>query len=465
MHGGSINTIHYLNDGGSLGYNDKLNELIPESGFDVVITNPPFGSDFSDETALCTYELGRGKASRRRGVLFIERCIKWLKSGSGRLAIVVDDSILNGKTNHDTRDLIFRYCIIEAVISLPEVTFKPYASVKTSILFLRKRSKSKTEAQPSIFMAEVKEVGRKANGDSNFRHDDKGNLVLNNELPIIINAWNSFKKEGENSIRSLSPKVFVCPAERFYSKSNQLIVDRLDVGYHHPSRSIAERTLKRSKYPTPKLAELVVERNISVVPDKADPYDLWRYIGLADISSRTGEYVVSEVFGNQIKSNVKLFKGGDILFSKLRPELRKCILLEALEEDGYASSECFVFRTISTSSNDNHLKDKISYGALIDQFEVDNEYLAILLRSDIVYGQLVYQISGTGRPRVNRSAVLGARIPLPPLAVQREIVTAHKIAHQSYLESQRRSEDELQRGINFLDSAFSFSSEKLCPSD
>jgi type I restriction enzyme M protein len=465
MHGGKINTIHYLNDGGSLGYNDKLNELIPESGFDVVITNPPFGSDFSDETALCTYELGRGKASRRRGVLFIERCIKWLKSGSGRLAIVVDDSILNGKTNHDTRDLIFRYCIIEAVISLPEVTFKPYASVKTSILFLRKRSKSKTEAQPSIFMAEVKEVGRKANGDSNFRHDDKGNLVLNNELPIIINAWNSFKKEGENSIRSLSPKVFVCPAERFYSKSNQLIVDRLDVGYHHPSRSIAERTLKRSKYPTPKLAELVVERNISVVPDKADPYDLWRYIGLADISPRTGEYVVSEVFGNQIKSNVKLFKGGDILFSKLRPELRKCILLEALEEDGYASSECFVFRTISTSSNDNHLKDKISYGALIDQFEVDNEYLAILLRSDIVYGQLVYQISGTGRPRVNRSAVLGARIPLPPLAVQREIVTAHKIAHQSYLESQRRSEDELQRGINFLDSAFSFSSEKLCPSD
>lgn len=465
MHGGSINTIHYLNDGGSLGYNDKLNELIPESGFDVVITNPPFGSDFSDETALCTYELGRGKASRRRGVLFIERCIKWLKSGSGRLAIVVDDSILNGKTNHDTRDLIFRYCIIEAVISLPEVTFKPYASVKTSILFLRKRSKSKTEAQPSIFMAEVKEVGRKANGDSNFRHDDKGNLVLNNELPIIINAWNSFKKEGENSIRSLSPKVFVCPAERFYSKSNQLIVDRLDVGYHHPSRSIAERTLKRSKYPTPKLAELVVERNISVVPDKADPYDLWRYIGLADISPRTGEYVVSEVFGNQIKSNVKLFKGGDILFSKLRPELRKCILLEALEEDGYASSECFVFRTISTSSNDNHLKDKISYGALIDQFEVDNEYLAILLRSDIVYGQLVYQISGTGRPRVNRSAVLGVRIPLPPLAVQREIVTAHKIAHQSYLESQRRSEDELQRGINFLDSAFSFSSEKLCPSD
>jgi type I restriction-modification system DNA methylase subunit len=245
MHGGSANTIHYLNNGGSLGSSEKLNKIIPENGFDIIITNPPFGSDFSDEATLSIYELGKGKASRRRGVLFIERCIKWLKSGSGRLAIVVDDSVLNGKTNHDTRDLIFRYCIVEAVISLPEVTFKPYASVKTSILFLRRRSNFKTEAQSSIFMAEVEEVGRKANGDPSFRHDDKGNLVLNNELPMIINAWNSFKKEGENSIKSLSPKAFICPAERFYSKSNKLTVDRLDVGYHHPSRSIAERTLKR----------------------------------------------------------------------------------------------------------------------------------------------------------------------------------------------------------------------------
>jgi len=465
MHGGSINTIHYLNDGGSLGYSDQLNNLVPENGFDIIITNPPFGSDFSDEHSLGSYELGKGKASRRRGVLFIERCIKWLKNGSGRLAIVVEDSVLNGKTNHDTRALIFRYCIVEAVISLPEVTFKPYASVKTSILLLRKCSQSKTESQASIFMAEVEEVGRKPNGDPNFCHDEKGKLVLNNELPTVINAWMSFDKKGEHSIAHLSPKIFICPAERFYNQSHQPIVDRLDVAYHHPSRSIAERTLKRSKYPTPQLAELVVERNISVVPDKADPCDIWRYMGLADITPRTGEYIVSEVFGNQIKSSVKLFKGGDILFSKLRPELRKCILLESLEEDGYVSSECFVFRTIGTAHNGDRLKTKISSGSLVDQFEVDSEYLVILLRSDIVYGQLVYQVSGTGRPRVNRSAVLGVRIPLPPLAVQREIVTAHKIAHQNYLESKRRSESELKRGIECLESAFRFSSEKLCPLD
>ena len=465
MHGGNTDSIHYLNDGGSLGCSQKLNNTVPKNGFDVIITNPPFGSDFSDETSLYSYELGKGKTSRRRGVLFIERCIQWLKDGVGRLAIVVDDSILNGKTNHDVRELIFRYCIVEAVISLPEVTFKPYASVKTSILFLRKRGTSKTDNQTSIFMAEVEEVGRKANGDPNFRHDEDGNLVLNNDLPDIINAWTSFQEKGEKAIENLAPKIFICPAERFFSKSHKSIVDRLDVAYHHPSRSVAEKTLSRSKYPTPKLAELVVERNVSIVPDKADPYDLWRYIGLAEITPKTGDYVISEVFGNQIKSNVKLFKGGDILFSKLRPELRKCVLLNSTEEDGYASSECFVFRTITSAIDDFHLKKKVSYGALVDQLEIDDEYLAILLRSDIVYGQLVYQISGTGRPRVNKAAVLGVRIPLPPLSIQREIVTAHKIAHQNYLESQRRSEDELERGIDFLDSAFRFSSEKLCPSN
>lgn len=464
MHGGKIDVIHHLNDGGFLGYSQKLNHIIPKSGFDIIITNPPFGSDFSDETSLYNYELGKGKASRRRGVLFIERCIKWLKDSIGRLAIVVDDSILNGKTNHDVRELIFRYCIVEAVISLPEVTFKPYASVKTSILLLKRRSNFGADNQASIFMAEVEEVGRKANGDPNFCHDENGNLVLNNELPKIINAWVSFKEQGEKAIEYLAPKVFICPAERFCSKSHKIIVDRLDVAYHHPSRSVAEKTLSRSKYPIPKLAELVVERNVSTVPDKADPYDLWRYIGLAEITPRTGEYVVSEVFGNQIKSNVKLFRGGDILFSKLRPELRKCILLDYMEEDGYASSECFVLRTITSAINDCYLRNKVSYGALVDQFEVDDEYLAILLRSDIVYGQLVYQVSGTGRPRVNKAAVLGVRIPLPPLAIQREIVTAHKIAHHNYLESQRRSEDELKRGTDFLDSAFRFSSEKLCPS-
>ena len=40
------------------------------------------------------------------------------------------------------------------------------------------------------------------------------------------------------------------------------------------------------------------------------------------------------------------------LFSKLRPELRKCVLVRDDEDDGYASSECLVFRTLEDAFND-----------------------------------------------------------------------------------------------------------------
>lgn len=449
MHGGELNSIYYLDQGGSLGFSPKLAEIVPDTGFDLIITNPPFGSDFSDASVLHQYKLGQGK-SRRRGILFVERCIQWLKDGSGRLAMIVEDSLLNGTSSHDVRELILRGCVVEAVISLPEVTFKPYASVKTSILFLRRRKPDQPEVQTPIFMAEVEAVGRKANGDPQFCHDDQGTLVLNNQLPAVLEAWLAFQRDGEAAIHPLSPRIFICPQERFDDPLQQPRVDRLDVAYHHPSRAIAEGALRRSKYPMPELAELVVERNCSVVPDQAGPCDLWHYLGLADIAAKTGEYVITEVFGNQVKSPVKCFKGGDILFSKLRPELRKCVLIDD-QEEGCVSSECFVFRPID-------------YGEKSFQFEVNRQYLAIMLRSDMVYGQLVHQISGTGRPRVHRSAVLAVKIPLPPLVTQREIIALHQMAQQNYWDSQRRSQAELQNGIQGLDSAFQLTAEKLCPS-
>ena len=97
------------------------------------------------------------------------------------------------------------------------------------------------------------------------------------------------------------------------------------------------------------------------------------------------------------------------------------------------------------------------------QWQVDSEYLAFLLHSDVVFGQLVYQITGVGRPRVSASAILGLQIPLPPLEIQREIVAAHKMAHQQYIESRKRSEIALREGDEAIDAAYTYASERLCP--
>ena len=459
MHGDGDGNIHHLDGNGSLGFSDNLNRLVKPNALDIILTNPPFGSDLSDKADLSRYQLGKGKSSRRRGILFIEQCIRWLKPG-GRLGIIIEDSVLNGASNEDVRRFVLQYCVVEAVISLPDVTFMPYSSSKTSILFLRKKHND-PEAQPHIFMATVEQIGRKQNGDPLYvrQRGKNGSRELLSELPDVVNAWQTYTTNGVQSITHLLPKIFVCPPERFTEGTGE----RLDVQFHHPSRATAESTLKRSIYPTPKLAELVVVRNRMVIPSTQDPDEIWQYIGLANIAAATGEYTVSNVLGRQLKSGVRHCHPRDILFSKLRPELRKCILVRDDEDDGYVSSECLVFRTLEDACDDPVLKDIAAQRNSLQQYQVDREYLSFILRSDIVFGQLVYQITGSGRPRVNQSAILGLRIPLPPLSVQREIVAAYKMAWQHHLECRVRSETALREGKEALEAAYNHASDKLCP--
>ena len=459
MHGDGDRNIHHLDGNGSLGFSDKLNHLVKPNELDIILTNPPFGSDLSDKTDLSRYQLGEGRSSRRRGILFIEQCIRWLKPG-GRLGIIIEDSVLNGATNEDVRGFVLQHCAVEAVISLPDVTFMPYSSSKTSILFLRKKD-SNPEAQSHIFMANVEQIGRKPNGDPLYiaQRGKNGSRELLSELPDVVDAWQTYTINGDQAIKHLSPKIFVCPPERF----TKGVGERLDVQFHHPSRATAESTLNRSIYPTPKLAELVVVRNKMVVPSTQDPDEIWQYIGLANIVAATGEYSISNVLGSQLKSGVRRFYTRDILFSKLRPELRKCVLVRDDEDDGYVSSECLVFRTLEDAFDDPLLKDIASKRKSLQQFQVDREYLSFILRSDIVFGQLVYQITGSGRPRINQSAILGLRIPLPPLSLQREIVAAYKMAWQHHLECRVRSETALREGKEALEAAYNHASDKLCP--
>lgn len=55
----------YVPDGGTLGRHGRR----LAARFDAIITNPPFGSDFSDADELGAFVLGRGRPSRRRGIL------------------------------------------------------------------------------------------------------------------------------------------------------------------------------------------------------------------------------------------------------------------------------------------------------------------------------------------------------------------------------------------------------------
>ena len=139
---------------------DKLydqNKGFEKESFDIILTNPPFGANIKKEekSYLEDYKLGEGKNSQKTEILFLERCFDFLKSGTGKLAIILPDGVLNNSSLQYVRDYIEQHYEILAVVSLPQIAFKYYeAGVKPSILLLRKFS----EEEYSLYQASVNQI-------------------------------------------------------------------------------------------------------------------------------------------------------------------------------------------------------------------------------------------------------------------------------------------------------------------
>ena len=105
--------------------------------FDLVVSNPPFGVTLAAETrAKIGNTFSLPKATSSEG-LFVERCFQLLKPG-GRLAIIVPESLLNGKELITVRLFLYRMFKIKAIVSMPRNLFID-TPTKTSILFAQKK--------------------------------------------------------------------------------------------------------------------------------------------------------------------------------------------------------------------------------------------------------------------------------------------------------------------------------------
>lgn len=112
--------------------------------FDVAVSNPPFSVDLDSQTQLEVkndFLFGDKKNSEN---LFIERYYQLLRDG-GRLGVVLPESVFDTTENKYIRLFLFKYFKIKAIVSLPQLTFEPYTSTKTSLLFAQKKTKSEVE--------------------------------------------------------------------------------------------------------------------------------------------------------------------------------------------------------------------------------------------------------------------------------------------------------------------------------
>lgn len=153
--------------------------------FDVVITNPPFGSKIKviQDKVLTQYRLSRNKPTPPQ-VLFIERCLEMLKPG-GRLGIVLPDGILGNTGDKYIRMLLAEKAQVLAVVDCPTATFMPHTGTKTSVLIAQKNpSPSK-----KTFFAIAENCGH------TFRGTEVRNLngTLREDFSAIANNYNNGK--------------------------------------------------------------------------------------------------------------------------------------------------------------------------------------------------------------------------------------------------------------------------------
>ncbi len=156
-----------------------------ENRFDIILTNPPFGSrvnknlliseaeKFTDDKKkrknIATYgdayvkalsqvedNIGKpllslfktGKYTNISEVLFIERCLNLLKPG-GRMGIVLPDGVLSNENLQPVREYIESKANILFIVSLPNDVFvSSGAAVKSSIMFFQK----KTESEENLYL-------------------------------------------------------------------------------------------------------------------------------------------------------------------------------------------------------------------------------------------------------------------------------------------------------------------------
>lgn len=434
LHGGDPANVFHLPGAGSLKPLTQVQKILPRRGFTTILTNPPFGSDMTDSAALDGFRTGRGRPTRRRGVLFIERCLELLRPG-GTLAVVIDDSILNLEGNRDIRELMRSQATVRAVISLPDVAFMPYSTAKSSVLLLTKRDGAGIHQGP-VLMADVEYVGNRPNGDPLFEDVPSvdGERPLLSDLPDVLASWNHFKAHGALPEACDRDKVFLADINAYMGQPSG---DRLDVNYFHPTRAHASATLSRATSPTYSLSELYDFHTAGVNAGELFGDGMVNWIGLGEITAGTGEYEVVQVPAERIRSSARVYQGGDVLVSKLRPKLRKVVRVPEEDPGGLCSAEILVLR---------HKADLA--------VDVLDEYVAYLLRSDLGYGQQVYQVTGVGRPRVSAQALKRLRLPVPSAADQGLILGELNAAFANYRALYQQADALRQKAQQLLHEAY-----------
>lgn len=273
-----------------------------DNSFDVVLTNPPFGSKgkVEDTRILKSYSLARKWRDRDLGawettpqvlggqtpeVLFIEKCLRLLKPG-GRMAIVLPDGLLQNVSSSHIRFWIQTQARVLAVVSIPHEAFIPFGTgIKTSLVVLQK----KPSPTGKIFMARMAHIGYDVKGNPVYKRDAIGNpirkrsgeLVVDQDLDTIAESYEQFIKA---EVEPRSANIFTI--------NESALNSRLDVEHYEPSDQTMILQLRAGNArPLGELADILCESDDFRLADAGEI----RYVAISDVDYQTMQVVSHQI--------------------------------------------------------------------------------------------------------------------------------------------------------------------------
>jgi type I restriction enzyme M protein len=199
-------------------WHPRTQEGIDLGNFDVLFTNPPFGTKIPvrGQHVLSQYELGyKWKKNDRSGamektsmlhddqppqLLFLERCLQLLRPG-GRMGIVLPESVFGNPTYEYVIVHIRSHARVTGLISMPEELFKTSGKggthCKTCVLFMEKTI---PQEDYDIPMSVVRWCGHDSRGNLTLRKDSDGSVTLLDDVPQVPARFRELMNPGEQMV-------------------------------------------------------------------------------------------------------------------------------------------------------------------------------------------------------------------------------------------------------------------------
>jgi len=372
-----------------------------EGKVELILTNPPFGASFSGDD-LEGFAMGRERARAESEVLFLERYIDWLAPG-GIVASVVPDSILvNRNAFADLRRWLYDRCSVDAVFSLPPVTFGATGTqTKTSVLIMRKEQRASVNGV--TYFGEAREVGFDVVTRSGQRRRVR---TERNDLPALL---------AEHKTRDTANLGRCKPLDK--------TADRWDATFHI---GLPENISALVDHPASEFIK--VSDVAALVDDRVDPrrqgWTDFEYVEISDVDTRIGVVGSKRVTAGEAPSRArKVIREGDVLVSTVRPErgsvgVTPARLDRAICSTGFAVLRCKSIHPLA---------------------------LVWLLKTDLVRHQVIRNNIGIAYPAISEASCLDLVLPLARDDVPTFSASAEKLwkAQEQFEAAQRAFLDEV----------------------